>query len=182
MSTIENTNAAINVEATIGDLCAFVADGGTMLGFCEANDLRYKLINRWIADDETRAERYALALTIREAHAKDLIISELIAYMKADVTSCFDEAGNLKTLPSMGANERKLIAGVEFKELFEMQGARGEKQQVHVGNLIKIRFWDKPRSIETFMKHLAMLVDRKQVDVGETLADLIAGKKQPERV
>jgi hypothetical protein len=183
--TVENTNAAINDDKLIVDICAIVAAGGTLTAYCGEHDLVYKIVNRWIADDEKRQERYKLALDIREQHAKDLIIAELIAYLKADVTSCFDSDGNMKRMPDMGANERRLIAGVKFREIFEKQdnlvddgagGMKKVKENVHVGNIIEVRFWDKPRSIETFMKHLSMLVERNVVDVGQTLADLIAGK------
>lgn len=173
----------INDETTLPDICALIASGGTLAAWCAGQEPRvsYKLVNRWIADDEDRARRYKLALDIREEHAKDLIIAELIAYLRADVTSCFDADGNLLAMPDMGANEKRLIAGVRFREIFEMQGERGDRKQVHVGNIIELKFWDKPRSIETFMKNLSMLVDRKIHDVGPSLADLISAKSPKEK-
>lgn len=175
MSKLDETNNAINDPEFLGDVCAHVAVGGTLVNFCGEKALDYKLVNRWIEDDEKRALRYKLALDIREQHAKDLIIAELIAYLKADVTEAFDGEGNLKRMQDMPNNIKRLIAGVKFREIFEWQGDKGEKSQVHVGNIIEVKFWDKPRSIETFMKHLAMLVERKDINLRHSLADLVAG-------
>lgn len=180
VSRVEETNNAINEPEFLGDVCAHVAIGGTLVTLCAEREIDYKLVNRWIEDDEKRAGRYALALSIREQHAKDLIIAELIAYLKADVTEAFDAEGNLKRMQDMPHNIKRLIAGVKFREIFEWQGEGKERAQVHVGNIIEVKFWDKPRSIETFMKHLAMLVDRKDINLRHSLADLVAGSMKPE--
>lgn len=175
VSKLDETNDAIGDPETISAICAAVAIGGTLVAHCAEHGFDYKLINRWINDDDKRAERYALALTIREQHAKDLIIAELISYLKADVTEAFDADGNLKRMQDMPHNIKRLIAGVKFREIFEWQGEGKERSQVHVGNIIEVKFWDKPRSIETFMKHLSMLIDRKDINLKSGLADLIAG-------
>jgi hypothetical protein len=63
------------------------------------------------------------------------------------------------------------------RRLFEHQGQGKDRERVHIGRIHKIKFYDKPKSVETFMKHLAMLVDRKIVDTRVSLADLIAGEE-----
>jgi hypothetical protein len=175
------TNNALADPALLTGLCTSIAEGSTLVKFCAEHDprLRYKLVLQWINDDKERAQRYKLALDQREQHAKDLIVAELIAYLEADVTTAFEKDGDghlvLKDVTEMPKPLQRLIAGVEFEEVFEMQGERGDRERVHVGRIHKIKFWDKPRSIETFMKHLAMLVERKDVNLKTTIADLIAG-------
>jgi hypothetical protein len=175
MTTVLALNNALADPELMTDICGEIAAGGTLVEFCRGREISYRAINRWINDDPERAKRYKLALSIREDHAKDLIISELIAYINADITKCFDENGNLKVMTELAPNERRLVAGLKFRELFEMEGERGAKKRVHVGNIIELKFWDKPRSIETFMRHLSMLVERKDINVKHSLADLIAG-------
>ena len=182
MSTVDTNNKLADPEL-FTDILAEIAIGSTLVKECEKHSIHFKAVNRWINDSDERARRYQLALDIREQHAKDLIIAELIAYLKADVTTCFDEVGNLLRMTEMGPNERRLIAGIEFREIFEWTGPKGEKEQVHTGNIIKVKFWDKPRSIETFMKHLAMLVDRKDLTSGgKSYAELIAESMKPKAV
>jgi hypothetical protein len=177
MSTVDTNNKLADPEF-FTDILAEIATGSTLVKECEKHSVHFRAVNRWINDSEERSKRYQLALDIREQHAKDLIIAELVAYIKADVTMCFDADGNLRRMTEMGANERRLIAGVKFREIFEKQ-EKGESP-VHIGNIIEVKFWDKPRSIETFMRHLAMLIDRKDVTSGgKSYADLIADSMKP---
>lgn len=179
MSTVDTNNKLADPEF-FTDILAEIATGSTLVKECEKHSIHFKAVNRWINDDEERTRRYQLALDIREQHAKDLIIAELIAYIKADVTACFDDEGNMLRMNEMGDNERRLIAGVKFREIFEHQGEGKERERVHIGNIIEVKFWDKPRSIETFMKHLAMLVDRKDVTSGgKSYAELISESMKP---
>jgi hypothetical protein len=195
MSVVDETLNAINndAEALMSDICATVMEGGTLVALCARAErpLKFKLINRWIAEDKTRQERYDLALSIREQHAKDLIIAELTAWLKAKPLDAFElverEAGmsgasveqRMKPMQDWPPELQRLVAAIEFEELFEHQGQGKDRERVHIGRIHKIKFYDKPKSVETFMKHLAMLVDRKIVDTRVSLADLIAGDPKP---
>lgn len=154
------------------DICGEVAGGSTLVLVAEAKGIPYKLLNRWIADDPERAKRYALALDIRDHHAKDLIVAQLIAYLKADVTEAFED-GNLKHVADMPDNLRKMIAGIKFSEVFKNIGTRGNMQKVHTGNIIEVKFIDRTRTMELFMRNLAMLIDRKEISGTLSLAELI---------
>lgn len=184
MTKAEETLNAIGDADTLPSICGEIASGGTLVAYCAEHGLDYKLVNRWLNDEEERAKRYKLALDIREEHAKDLIISELIAYLKAKPSDAFErtEGGEgipdqvgIKPVDEMPPELQRLIAGVEFEEVFEWQGSGKARERVHVGRIHKIKFWDKPKSIETFMRHLSMLVERKDVNVRHSLADLVAG-------
>lgn len=157
----------------LADILGEIAGGSTLVLQAEAKGIPYKLLNRWIADDVERAKRYALALEIREQHAKDLIVAELVAYLKADVTEAF-EGPNLKDLADMPPNLRRMVAGIKFNEVFTTIGSGKEKTRVHTGNIIEVKFIDKTKTIELFMRNLAMLVDRKEITGTLSLADLIA--------
>lgn len=154
-------------------ICGEIAEGGTLVAFAATNAIPYKLLNRWIADNEDRAKRYKLALDIREQHAKDLIVAELVACIKADVTQAFD-GQNLKHIEDMPEGVRRMVAGIKFREIFQSQGKGEDKHQVHIGNIIEVRFMDKTKTIELFMRNLAMLVDRKEISGTLSLADLIS--------
>jgi hypothetical protein len=192
MSVVDETLNAINndAEALMSDICATVMEGGTLVALCaRARPLKFKLINRWIAEDKTRQERYDLALSIREQHAKDLIIAELTAWLQSKAARCVRACRargwhggasveqRMKPMQDWPPELQRLVAAIEFEELFEHQGQGKDRERVHIGRIHKIKFYDKPKSVETFMKHLAMLVDRKIVDTRVSLADLIAGEE-----
>lgn len=174
----DNTSKAIaDPDGLMNSICTKIAGGATLETYCRQAVISFTTVRQWIMEDEKRAERLSVALNIRKEFAKDLIIAELVAFTTADVTEAFDGEGNMLMLRDMPERLRKLVAGVKFKELFEKQGERGSKARVHVGNIIEIKFIDKPRAIELFMRNLAMLVDKHEVDLGPSLADLIVGRK-----
>lgn len=180
-------------DELLTDICSAIVEGSTLTAFCADRALKYKLVLRWLNDDDDRQARYKRSLDMREQHAKDLIISELISYLRAKPVDAFVMIGGdveggvpaqqaLKAIQDMPADLQRLIAGIEFEERFEWQGEQGSKERVHVGRIHKIKFWDKPRAIENFMKHLAMLIDRREIKETLSLADIIDGVgKQPER-
>jgi predicted transcriptional regulator len=177
---VDRTNDALqNGEELLVDISASMIEGSTLTAYCAAHGLKYKIVLRWLNDDDDRQQRYKTALELREHHAKDLIISELMAYLSAKVVDAFvrgeDGSQRLKFVEDWPAELQRLVAAIEYEEIFEMQGTGKERERVHVGRMHKVKFYDKPRSIETFMKHLAMLIDRTQVTGQLTLADLIGG-------
>lgn len=167
----ERTETLMNSREFMDRICGELTAGNTLVAFCRELDIIFNLVNAWIQVDAERRKRYAEAIAVREKHHSDEIITELVSYLRADITEAFDrETGALKPLHEMPANVRKLIAGVEVEEIFE---GRGDDRRI-VGTLRKVKFWDKPRSMETLMKHLKMLVDRHEVSGKVTLADLLA--------
>lgn len=170
MSTTDNTNAAINDPEFMNNLCGLLAIGGTLARHCRSESLNYKIVQAWIAENSERHARYQAVLKVREQHAKDEVIAELLSYIRADVTQAFNrETGALLPLHAMPEDVRKLIAGVEVEELYTGK----EDKRVNYGRLTKIKLWDKPRSLETLAKHLAMLIERKEVDARLSLHDLL---------
>lgn len=171
-------NAALASPELLTDICAEVSAGGTLAALCSTRGLPYRAANRWINDDLERVKRYKLALEIREEHAKDLIIAELVAYLRAQPADAFDLIDghqSVREIADMPAELQRLIAGYEFEEIFRHEGHGKARQRVHVGRMHKVKFWDKPRAIETFMRHLSMLVEKKEINAKLSLADLIAG-------
>lgn len=89
----------------------------------------------------------------------DLILSELLKLATVDITRAFDAQGGLLPLHEIPEDVRKAIAGVEINELF--QGTGDDK---HVYGLAKkVKFWDKPRSLEMLGRHLGIFLDKLQV-------------------
>lgn len=167
---IEATRDAIAALDFIEVVCGHVASGGTLTTFCADRDILFKLVNQFIQSQRDYARRYMDALKVREVHLKEEIIQEIAGYLRCDLTDAFDANGNMLRLVEMPRNVKRLIAGYEFEEIFE--GPRNDR--VHVGNMHKIKLWDKPRAIEMLMKHLKMLVEDVNVTGKITLADLLA--------
>jgi hypothetical protein len=161
------TEALLKDEMAIGTLCGRVASGETLIEICRDLDIPYSEVNTWIQSNKSRAESYAQALTVRESHNKDRVVSELLAMINADITQAFLPDGSLKAMDKIPENVRRWIAGFELHEQYDQEGNV-------VGALKKVKLWDKVRVTELLAKHLKMLVDRQQVEVGDSLIDLLS--------
>ena len=170
-----NVNDQLSEPGLLNKIILEVATGGSLVEFCRQHAMSYRAVLSWIQDDDDMAEKYQRALEIRSEHAKDEIIKEMFALLRADVTEAFDDNGNMRLVRDMPPELRRLIGGYEYNEVFEQQSVPGErgKQRVHVGNLHKVKFWDRPKSIETFMRHLRMLDTRSEIGVDASLAQLL---------
>lgn len=105
----------------------------------------------------------------------DDVLLELLRIARVDLSQAYDTDGNLKPIHEIPEDVRRAIAGIEVEELFE---GRGEARE-HVGNLRKVKFWDKVKSLELLGKHLKLWVERIEVDGLTGLAERIqAGRSR----
>lgn len=79
----------------------------------------------------------------------DMVLRELIGIATVDLSEAFDEFGVLKPIKDIPKNVRKAIAGIETLQIGD--GA---------GQVKKVRFWDKNKSLEMLGRHLKLFVDK----------------------
>ena len=72
----------------------------------------------------------------------------------SNVRRLFDEKGNLRPIHTLSEEDAACIAGVEVVKK-NLTSGDGQTDTV-----IKIRLWDKPRSIEMASKHFGLLIDK----------------------
>jgi phage terminase small subunit len=89
----------------------------------------------------------------------DTILRELLSIATADATQAFDDMGGLKPFKEWPAGLKKSLSSLEVTELFDGQGM----QRAAIGLLKKVRFWDKPRSLEMLGKHLKLFAERMEL-------------------
>lgn len=86
----------------------------------------------------------------------DDVLRELLCFARTDIGQAFDEQGRLKALKDMPEEVRRAISGIETEELF---GGSGE-DRVEIGQVRKIKFWDKAKGLELLGKHLKMWTEK----------------------
>jgi phage terminase small subunit len=95
----------------------------------------------------------------------DDVLRELCRIAFSDIGQAFDEKGQLRPLHEMPLDVRRAIAAVETVTVGDQDGAPVV--------LRKVKFWNKNQGVDTLMKHLGLLIERKQVDVRLTLEQLV---------
>jgi len=111
------------------------------------------------------------------------LIRELKNLAFSDIGELYDEHNCLKPIKDMPQSIRRAIAAIEIDEIWTGTGPQREQ----IGETKKIKLWDKKGSIDSFMKHLGMFIERleikqqvlirvEQVDLDERIAQLTHGR------
>lgn len=116
--------------------------------------------------DELKQER-----SKRTEITADVILAELLKLATVDLGKAFDSSGTILPINEMPEEVRKAISSIEVNELFDGQGS----DKTVIGFMKKIRFWDKPKSLELLGKHLKLFTEKHEHTVKLALEDLVAG-------
>lgn len=112
---------------------------------------------------------------------QDEVLRELRRLALVDVSQAFDEHGHPRPLHELPEDLRRALAGVEVRiepgQTRELDDGPVETRPV--AQVVKLRFWDKVKSLELLGKHLGMFQERVQLDPGPGWADLVAASMKP---
>ena len=86
----------------------------------------------------------------------DRVLLEITRLALADISRAYDDKGELLPIQQIPEDLRRAIASTETEEIYEGFG----KERVNVGQLRKIKWHDKPRSLEMLAKHFKLLTDK----------------------
>lgn len=162
----------------VNTVFAHVANGGTLISLAEAWGVRHSDIAGFIADNPAVKERYEFALQARDEWEKERCLAELRAIMAVDIRDAYNQDGTLKPMREMPPNVAAALQSIETDELFE---GHGESREM-VGYTRKVKFWDKAKAIELFMKKHGLLVERKEVKITNTLEEILSASRAPQIV
>jgi len=85
-------------------------------------------------------------------------LEELRRVAFSDIGACFDEQGNLRPIRTLPAEVRSFVSSVKVVRK-NLTAGDGSQEWVH-----EIKLFDKRRALEILAKHVALLVDRVQVE------------------
>lgn len=115
-------------------------------------------------------DRRAARLEIKQ----DDVLREILRLAMVDVTDAFDDSGKLRPLKQMPPDLRRAIASIEVESLsIEGRTLDDGADAPAVGTVTKLRFWDKPKSLELLGKHLKLFTDKLEVEGKVTLEQVV---------
>lgn len=115
--------------------------------------------------------RAIAARSTRTGVNNDRIMRVLGAIVMGDPRAVFDEQGGLKKPGELNDMDALMIAGVKTRRIVEVNPETGGMQQVEIQ---EIKLVDKLSAMNMAMRHLGMLNDKLQVEVGGPLAEQLA--------
>ncbi len=86
------------------------------------------------------------------------VLRELARIAFCDIGEAFDDEGRLKKLKDIPVNVRKAISGLEVEELF----AGGGDNRIEIGQVRKLKFWEKTKGLELLGKNLKLFVEKHE--------------------
>lgn len=96
----------------------------------------------------------------------DKVIAELYHLINFDPHDYYDERGALKSIHDIPKDARRVIASIETREEY----SDTPDGRVLTGYVKKLKFWDKPKNLETLARHLKLLTDKVDVNVDGNIA------------
>lgn len=158
-------------------ITSFVANGGTLLTLCETWNVHFGRVSTWIHEDSTRHKQYLSALRDREEWGEESILRELRSLAHSDIRQIFNECGGVKPVNEWPAIISSAVAAIDVIEIWANVGEGRNKEKMQVGEVKKIKFWDKTKSLELLGKNLKMFSDKLEVSGKLSLADLLEEKE-----
>lgn len=89
----------------------------------------------------------------------DRVIAELSRLALSDVRSIYNEDGSLKPISEWPEDVARCVAAIEQEEIFEWKD--GERE--NVGDVRKVKLWDKPKALEILARHFKLLTDNVNI-------------------
>lgn len=101
------------------------------------------------------------------------VLAELATFAFADPASAYDENGALLwPLSRMPEKTRRAIASIETIEQTSPEG-------VMVGVVRKVKFWDKPKGLDSLGRNEGLFKETVVHELGDSLAELLAVARAP---
>jgi hypothetical protein len=157
-------------------ICSHVANGSTLISFCQTLEVPYGRIANWIHSDPERERRYLASLEDRGEWAVERVIQELMRIATSDIRDIFNEKGGIKDPKDWPDGIAQAVAAIEVMEEFDGVGQDRE----HIGYTKRVKFWDKPKALELLGKNLKMFIERHEHSGNVTLAELVMSSMKPE--
>ncbi len=104
----------------------------------------------------------------------DEVLREFKRLALVDIGQAFTPEGALKPLAEMDVDVRRSIASIEVDETWvDGKDEDGKPKRYLVGQLRKVKFWDKKGALDSLAKHKGMFIERVEHSASASLEELI---------
>lgn len=102
------------------------------------------------------------------------ILKEIFMMSTANLADAYNDDGSLKNIRDMPEQIQRMISGIETIEVYEGSGS----DRVYVGDLKKIKTYDKNKSLDMAARHFKLLVNIVEHTGTVNLADKMANARK----
>lgn len=154
-----------------------MANGGSLITYCEMMNVDFCDVTKWLNAEHMEVFNNANeALRQWEIHR---LLQEIKAISFVDIRKIFNEDHSLKSPSEWPDNIASALAGIDVAEIWDNEAdADGKKHKVQIGEIKKIKLFDKLKALEMLGKDLGRFVTKHEVSGKLTLEELVTGSKK----
>lgn len=160
------------------EIFAHLANGGSLIGWCEVKDVRYSDILIWMNDTDERRKKLTSGLEYQTQWMIDRIIDEIKMISLIDLRKLYDADDVLLPVSKWPDDVARSVAGIDVDEIWETEEEGGRRRKVQVGQTKKIKLFDKLKALEMLGRKLGQFVQKHEVSGKLTLEDLVTGSQK----
>ena len=149
----ERTYAWMVEPESLGDLCDFLSDGGTLSEYTLARRIKYRMVLAWLSEAPERWLEYQSATTTRSSAMQDQVLASLRNASSIDPRELFDKEGNLRGVQDMPDGVAHSLTEVAVSK-----DKNGE-------TTTRIKFTPRNTANQELGKHLGMFDQRVNLNV-----------------
>ena len=146
---------------TLESVLVAIANGASLVEICDSKQMVYSMAVKWFTANAGRKEMYDLAIESGKDRMRKEVLHEVRALSMSNLQDAFTADGKMKMLHEMPEEVGKAV-----KQILVRRGKDGHDE-------ISLKFTDKVKALELLGKELGMFRNRTEVEVGDTLAELI---------
>ena len=159
----------VESDESLVDIIRHVSQGGTVVEFCDKNDLRLEDILAWVKMDASRSKDLDIARECRKTRHLEEMISQLRDIMNSNISQAYNQV-NGDPLP-MNEWPLGLKAALSSYDLVTNYSPKDGK----FSRSAKFRVWDKLKVMEMIGKLYGIWVERVEhsgnVDIAHRMRD-----------
>lgn len=159
---------------TIEEIFQHLANGGSLIAWCEVKKIRYSDILWWMNIDPERKKKLEEGLDAQQQWAVHRLLQELRSISFIDIRKIFDDDHALKPVKEWPPEVAAAIAGIDVDELYDYEDGK----RIKVGKTKKLKMFDKLKALEMLGKDLGRFVQKHEINGKLTLEDLVTGSKK----
>lgn len=154
-----------------------MANGGSLITYASMMGVDFCDVLKWLSNEHGKV--YDDANEALRQWEINRLLHEIKAISFVDIRQIFNEDHSLKSPSEWPENVAASLSGIDVAEIWDTEpDADGKKRKVQIGEIKKIKLFDKLKALEMLGKDLGRFATKHEITGKLTLEDLVTGSKK----
>lgn len=153
----------------VDNICASIVEGLSLTEVAHNYGVSFHSLMKFLRSDKLSSDKINQAVSDRNEWFVERVREEIKHIGTVDIRKLYDADGRLLNVQSWPDDVAKAVASVDVFEEFEGAG----QERIHVGDVRKVKLWDKLKALEQLGKTLGMFTEKVEHSASSSLEALI---------